>query len=163
MRNEESDMSIIQHLTERGLNLSSDELDTSLDLKDSPIKIDSDVVVDDKKVDKSDLGEYVDFDELELDYFKTKALIPADKVDKDSVQWNWDDENLEDYIVMIKKREWLGDDGDYVYEIIQVGDAEITNKNNPYLGTDRDAYSIPFIDSSFDFIQEVMKSVGVFE
>lgn len=156
-------MSIIEYLTEQGLNLSSDEIDDSLDLKDSPIKIDSDVVVDDKKVNTSDLGEYVNFDEHELDYFKTKSLIPADKVDKDSVQWNWDDEQLEDYIVMIKKREWLGDNGDYVYEIIQLGDAELTNKDNPYLGTDRDAYSIPFTDSSFDFIHEVIKSVGVFE
>jgi len=160
-------MSILKYLSmyESTVNprMTPSDVDASLDITDSPIKIDSSCVIDDKDVLSGHLGKYVDFDELELDYFSTKVSLGADKIQKDSVQWEWDDENLDNYIVFIKKREWDGESGDYVYEIIQVGDAEITNQNNPYLGVDRDAYSIPFVNSSDEFIRCVITSVGLYE
>ena len=144
-------MSILKYLQEN-LNrqkLTSGEIKKSTELTDTLPKLSSKYIIDDGDIDKSPLGEYVPFDNEELNHFKTKSMIPPDMITKDSVMWDWDDEHLEDYIVRIKKRVY---GSRFVYEVIQSGDAEITNKDNVFQGSDRDVYSIPFENYEFDFV-----------
>lgn len=155
-------MSILNYLTEQ-LNrkkYTSDEKDKSLELTDTTPKINSDFVIDSHNIKKELLGDHIPFDDDEFSHFKTKSQIPPDELTRSQVVWDWNDEHLEDYIVTIKKREY-GDK--YVYEVVQTGDAELTNNNSKYQGTDRDVYSIPFTEYNFKFVYEFLSALGIFE
>ena len=157
-------MAIIDYLCERlGVGrgeYTSNEKKDSLELKDGVPELDSDNITDDENIDTSLLGDYVDFDNNEYNHFKTKSMIPPDSLSMSSVVWDWDDEHLEDYIVTIKKRKY-GDE--FVYEVIQTGDAELTNKDNPHQGGDRDVYSKPFKEYDFNRVFDFLKDLAIFE
>jgi len=162
-------MSIINYLLE-SLNdqidsdakhhYTSGEEKESLKLKNSINKLPTNVIIDDSDIQHELLGDYVKFDNDEYNHFKHKSLIFPDYIDRLQAKWDWNDENLEDYIVTIKKR-IFGDK--FIYEVIQTGDAEITNKHNKYQGSDRDVYSKPFDKYDFDFVHKFLSDLGILE
>lgn len=158
-------MSIEQYLMEKlGVgrkDLTATELKNSKKLTDTLPKLKSNYIIDDSDIDESMLGEYVNFSDEELNHFKTKSMIPADKITPSSVMWDWHDEHSEDYIVTIKKRRYGGDQ--YVFDVEQLGDAEITNKDNPHQSSDRDVFSVPFKDYDFQFVHNFLKDLAIFE
>ena len=137
----------------------SDEYLDSLRLTSTINKIKSPYILN--NINSSFLGEYIQFNDEEFIHFKDKCMIYPDKLCRDFVAWDWSDEHLEDYIVTIKKRQYINNMN--IYEVVQTGDAEITNRFNKHQGSDRDVYSIPFTTYSFDFVFNFLKDLRIFE
>lgn len=155
-------MSILNYLVEdiNRRKYTNSEHKKSFKLRDTINKIESDIIIDDKNIDKTLLGDYVKFDDDEINHFKHKCKIPPYYVDNGFAQWNWPDENFEVYVVTIRKRKY---DNMFIYEVVQTGDAEITNKHNEYQGADRDVYSIPITGYDFKFMYEFLSDLAIFE